>query len=64
MTKVLEFCLIKDASSGMHRKEEEGTAAQQQNELDRQAKILAVLFSDETRWRINADWLCMELRGD
>eukprot|EP00959_Pyramimonas_sp_CCMP1952_P468203 9492822-Pyramimonas_sp.AAC.1 len=49
----------------MHRKEEkDNTAAQQQKELDRQAIILAALFSFETRWGTNSDWLCMELRGD
>ncbi|CAK0903033.1 unnamed protein product [Prorocentrum cordatum] len=64
LTKISEFCRIKDASSGMHQKDEkEDTAAQQQKELDRQAKRLAALFSDETRWRINAAgcvWNCGE----
>eukprot|EP00959_Pyramimonas_sp_CCMP1952_P191283 4000078-Pyramimonas_sp.AAC.1 len=50
LTKILEFCLFKDASSGMRRKEEkEDSAAQQQKEVDRQAKIWAALFSYETR---------------
>jgi len=66
LTKILEFCLIKDASSGIHRKEEEGmkTEAELQRENDRLAKRLAALFDDETSWRMSRDWLALEMRGD
>eukprot|EP00959_Pyramimonas_sp_CCMP1952_P112778 2357793-Pyramimonas_sp.AAC.1 len=64
--KILEFCLVKDAISGTHWKEEEenNTEAQQQRENDRVAKRTAALYHDETNWRINPGSLALEMRGD
>eukprot|EP00959_Pyramimonas_sp_CCMP1952_P457053 9474226-Pyramimonas_sp.AAC.1 len=55
LPKLFEFCLIKDAISGTHWKEEEDnkTEAQQQREHDRASKRIATLYQDETNWRIN-----------
>ena len=40
------------------------TDYQKQRELERKSKRLAALNLDETWWRFNPEWVCMELRGD
>eukprot|EP00959_Pyramimonas_sp_CCMP1952_P461074 9480982-Pyramimonas_sp.AAC.1 len=66
LPKVLEFCLIIDATSGAHWKEEEEskTEAQRQRENDRASKRIATLYYDDTNWRINPGSLALEMRGD